>query len=160
LFGGLRRLCRSREPIPKEPDVQTQAHPLEPLADARTVSLTTFRRDGTPVATPVSLVVDGDRAVVRTYESSGKFKRLRNDARVEVAPSTVRGRPLGPTIPARARVIEGGEAERARRLIEAKHRVLHGLAVPLVHRLTGKRTVYLELRPDADAAVDGDGGRG
>ena len=125
---------------------------LEPLAAARTVCMTTFRRDGRSVATPVSLVVDGDRAFVRTYESSGKFKRIRNDPRVEVAPSTFRGEPLGPAVAARARVLDGPEAERARRLIEAKHRVLHGLAVPVVHRLTGKRTVYLEVRP-SDAQV-------
>ena len=128
--------------------MHTADRPLESLAAARTVSLTTFRRDGTPVATPVSVAVDGERALIRTYESSGKFKRLRNDARVEVAPSSFRGEPLGPAIAARARVIEGEDAALARRLIEAKHRVLHGLAVPLVHRLTGKRTVYLELRPD------------
>jgi PPOX class probable F420-dependent enzyme len=121
---------------------------LESLAEARTVRLTTFRRDGQPVGTPVSLVVDGDRAFVRTYESSGKFKRLRNNPCVEVAPSTFRGEPLGPPVAARARVLDGRDAERARRLIEAKHRVLHGLAVPLVHRLTRKRTAYLELVPD------------
>lgn len=121
---------------------------LEPLAEARTVRLTTFRRDGRPVATPVSLVVDGDRAFVRTYKTSGKFKRLRNDPSVEVAPSTFRGEPLGPAVAARARILDDREAEHARRLIEAKHRVLHGLAVPLVHRLTRKRTVYLELVAD------------
>ena len=127
----------------------TPAQILEPLADARTVRLTTFRRDGRPVPTPVSVAVDGDRAFVRTYESSGKCKRLRRDPHVDVAPSTFRGEPLGTAIEARARVIDGAEAQRARRLIEAKHPVLHGLAVPIVHRLTGKRTVYLELRPCA-----------
>jgi PPOX class probable F420-dependent enzyme len=134
-----------------EPDMPTPVNRFDPLREARTVSLTTFRRDGTPVATPVSLVVDGDRALLRTYESSGKFKRLRTDPRVEVAPSSFRGTPLGPAIAARGRVICGPDAKRARSLIEAKHRVLHGLAVPLVHRLTGKRTVYLELRPDESA---------
>ena len=120
---------------------------LRPFTDQHTVRLTTFRRDGRPVGTAVSLAVDGGRGFVRTYESSGKFKRIRNDPRVEVAPSTFRGEPLGPAIPAVARVLGGPEERRARRLIEAKHPWLHRLCVPLAHRLTGKRTVYLELVP-------------
>ena len=128
----------------------TSAETLRPFVDARAVRLTTFRRDGTPVGTPVSIAVDGDRAVLRTYESSGKFKRVRNNPLVEVCPSTFRGEPTGPAIRARVRILDGDEAQHARRLIEAKHRVLHGLLVPLAHRLSGKRTVYLELVPAPD----------
>jgi PPOX class probable F420-dependent enzyme len=120
---------------------------LAPFAAQPTICLTTFRRDGRAVGTAVSIAVDGERAFVRTYESSGKFKRIRNDPRVEVAPSTLRGEPTGPAIAGRVRVLAGDEAGRARRLIEAKHPLLHRLLVPAAHRLTGKRTVYLELRP-------------
>jgi hypothetical protein len=48
---------------------------LEPFARQRAVLLTTFRRDGTPVATPVSIAVDGGRAFIRTYNRAGKAKR-------------------------------------------------------------------------------------
>src|SRR5919112_1001238 len=61
-------------------------NPLVALGSHWAVRLTTFRRDGTPVSTPVNVAVEGDRAVFRTYEQAGKFKRLRNDPRVEVAP--------------------------------------------------------------------------
>ena len=71
---------------------------LEPLARQNTVLLTTFRRDGTPVGTPVHLVVEGDRAFVRTFDSAGKLKRIRNTPVVEVAPSTIGGTPIGPAI--------------------------------------------------------------
>ncbi|MEW6223129.1 MAG: PPOX class F420-dependent oxidoreductase [Chloroflexota bacterium] len=119
---------------------------LATLADQPTVILTTFRRDGRAVATPVSLAVAGEHGFVRTYASSGKYKRIRNNPTVEVAPATFRGRATGPAIRARARVLSVEEAAAARRLIEARHPWLHRLAVPIVHRLTGKRTVYLELR--------------
>jgi PPOX class probable F420-dependent enzyme len=56
------------------------------LADARFVSLTTFRRSGERVSTPVWVGRDGEALVVLTPAGSGKVKRLRQDARVELAP--------------------------------------------------------------------------
>jgi DNA-binding transcriptional LysR family regulator len=56
----------------------------------------------------------------------------------------------GPGTRVRVRILAGDEARTARRLIERKHPWLYGLLVPLGHRLTGKKTVYLELRPKAD----------
>ncbi|MFI5040394.1 MAG: PPOX class F420-dependent oxidoreductase [Acidimicrobiales bacterium] len=125
----------------------TAAELLRPFTNQPTVLLTTYRRNGLPVGTPVNIAVDGGRAFVRTYESSGKFKRLRNNPRVMVAPSTFRGEPTGPTLHARARMLDPVEATAASRQIAHKHPWIHGLVVPLLHRLTRKRTVYLELRP-------------
>jgi PPOX class probable F420-dependent enzyme len=51
----------------------------------RTILLTTYRRDGTPVGTPVNIVVDGGRAFVRTFDTAWKLKRIRNNPTVEVA---------------------------------------------------------------------------
>ena len=118
---------------------------LAALADARTVVLTTYRRDGTGVPTAMSMAVDGDRAYMRTWTTSGKAKRLRRSPRATVAPSTTRGAPTGPALDVRARFIDGPDAERAGRLIAAKHPVLHGMAVPIAHRLTRRTPVYLEL---------------
>lgn len=59
---------------------------LLPLADARFVSLTTFRDSGERVSTPVWVGRDGESLVVLTPASSGKVKRLRRDPRVELAP--------------------------------------------------------------------------
>jgi PPOX class probable F420-dependent enzyme len=61
------------------------------MADEQLVSLTTFRRSGAPVATPVWIARDGDALVVTTIADSGKVKRLRNDPRVELRPSTRQG---------------------------------------------------------------------
>src|SRR6187402_3319136 len=88
-----------------------------PFARQRTVLLTTFRRDGTPVGTPVSIAVEGDRAFFRTYDRAWKAKRLRRNPDVTIAPSTVRGKPTGPAIHARARLLNGDEAQHAARAL-------------------------------------------
>jgi len=122
---------------------------LAPFETQKTVVVATFRRSGAGVATPVSLAVAGDRAVFRTYARSGKAVRLRRDPRVLVAPSTARGRVVGPSIPGRARLLDGPEAEEAARLLRRKYPVLHGVLVPLAHRVMRSRvgrTVHYEVR--------------
>src|SRR3954468_11019266 len=90
--------------------VPASAASFAPFARQRTVLLTTFRRDGTLVKTPVNIAVDGNRAFIRTWDTAGKAKRIRNNPEVTIAPSTVRGRPTGPSIPAHARILTGAES--------------------------------------------------
>ncbi len=120
---------------------------LEPFVEQWAVLLTTYKRDGTPIGTPVNIAVDEDRAFVRTFDTAWKLRRIRNNPVVEVAPSTWRGRPTGSAICARARVLEGEESAYAGRLLARKHPILHRFLVPLVHRLQGNETVHIELRP-------------
>jgi PPOX class probable F420-dependent enzyme len=120
---------------------------FEPLVHERFVLLTTYRRDGTAVGTPVNIAVEGGRAFVRTYDKAGKLKRIGNDPEVEVAPSTARGKPTGPAIRARARILTGGEAEHASKAISRKHPIMQGVMVPVAHRLRRYRTVHMELTP-------------
>jgi uncharacterized protein len=115
-------------------------------ARTSTVLMETRRRDGTWVATPVSLVMDGTVGYFRTYDAAGKAKRLRNFPEVRVAPSTLRGRPTGPAAEARVRLLHGAEAEHARRLLARRYPVLHGLLVPWAHRLKGWTTLHYELQ--------------
>src|SRR5918994_6959571 len=72
--------------------VPASAASFAPFARQRTVLLTTFRRDGTPVRTPVSIVVEGDRAFVRTWNTAGKANRIRSNPEVTIAPCTAGGR--------------------------------------------------------------------
>ena len=120
---------------------------LEPFVRQKTILLATYRRDGTPVGTPVNVAVDGDRAFVRTWDTAWKVKRIRNNPEVEVAPSTVRGKPTGLAIRAHAKVLSGDESAYAGRALARKYPILHGLLVPLIHRLRGNETVHIELRP-------------
>ena len=117
----------------------------EPFVHQKTVLLTTFRRDDAPVGTPVHIAVDGDRAFVRTFDTAGKLKRIRNNPEVELAPSTMGGTPTGPAIRARARLLDGDESAHAARLIARKYPIIHGMLIPLIHRLRGNRTMHIEL---------------
>ena len=129
------------------PEEHAPANPLLALAPQWAVRLTTFRRDGTPVSTPVNIAIAGDRVFFRTYEQAGKFKRLRHDTRVLVAPSTARGEPTGPEIAARAVLLTGADDKSAADLIDSKHRVFQRLLVRTAHRLRGYTTRHFELLP-------------
>ncbi len=85
------------------------------------VSLTTFRRSGDPVATPVWAAPDGDDLVVWTRADSGKVKRLRHTARVTVAPCDIRGRVTGPAVQATAVLPEPHQWRQARAALARRY---------------------------------------
>jgi uncharacterized protein len=120
--------------------------------EAKTILLTTYKRDGTPVGTPVSIAFDGDRAFFRSYDQAWKTRRLRNNSRVEFAPATLRGTPTGPPVRGCATLLAGEQAQIAARALARRHPVLQGILVPLAHRLRGYQTMHYELTPDPVAA--------
>jgi PPOX class probable F420-dependent enzyme len=116
-----------------------------PFVRQKTIAITTYKRDGTPSTSPVSIAVDGDHAYVRSWHTSWKAKRLRRNPNVLIGPSTGRGRQTGPAFPAKARLLDGDEALRARRLLAAKYPLLQAVTVPLGHRLMRVRTQHYEV---------------
>ena len=83
------------------------------LPSSTYVSLTTFRRTGVPVATPVWAAPEDDALIVWTRADSGKVKRLRHTSRVTVAPCDVRGRTKGSAVEGTAEFIDREEWPRA-----------------------------------------------
>jgi PPOX class probable F420-dependent enzyme len=118
---------------------------LDTLGRQKTVLLQTRKRDGTWVGTAVSIIVRDGRAYFRSYDASGKAKRLRNFPDVKVAPSTWRGKPTGPSVNGRARLLDEEEAAAVRESLAAKYPLLHGRMVPAVHRRKGWKTLHYEL---------------
>jgi hypothetical protein len=91
------------------------------LGRSRYLSLTTFRRDGTAVSTPVWVVADNDQTLlVWTGANTWKVKRIRSRARVEVAACDFRGRQIGPRASGVAAIRE--DTERVLRLLARKYR--------------------------------------
>ncbi len=108
--------------------------------------LITYRRDGTPVPTPVWAAAAGGLLYVRTEAASGKAKRLRRDPRLLVAPCTVRGEPLGAPLTALARILEVGQEQRAEAALARRYglgRELFELTMDLM-RIDMR---YLEITP-------------
>jgi PPOX class probable F420-dependent enzyme len=119
--------------------------PIAPLRDTKTIVLTTYKKDGTPVATLVSIAFDGERAFFRSYDKAWKTKRLRRNPAVQAAPATFRGQPVGPAIRARAILLDGDQARVAARALARRHRILQAILVPAAHRMMRYRTMHYEL---------------
>jgi hypothetical protein len=118
---------------------------FDDLTSRWTVVVTTYRRDGTAVPTPVNVVVDNDHAYFRTWSTTGKVKRLSQDPRVLITPSTFRGKPVGPEIAATARLLAPDEEQPVREALARKYPILQAHLVPLVHRLRHYHTVHYEI---------------
>ncbi|CAN5612456.1 hypothetical protein BH23CHL7_BH23CHL7_07520 [soil metagenome] len=115
------------------------------LARSWAVQLVTHRPDGTTVPTAVNLATDGRRLFFRTYDRSGKARRLARNPAVAVRAADWRGRPSGPEITAVAELLSGDDADHAARLIDAKHPWFQRRLVRLGHRLMRYRTLHYEL---------------
>jgi PPOX class probable F420-dependent enzyme len=90
----------------------------------RFLSVTSFKRDGSGVATPLWSVSDGERLYAFTDLHSAKIKRIRRNPRVLVAPCRVNGDLRGEPVPATAEVLtETEDLERVRKLLLARYKV-------------------------------------
>jgi uncharacterized protein len=129
------------------------------LARAKCISLTTFRRDGSPVATPVWFVAEGDRLLIWTFADRGKVKRIRSDPHVTVAPCTYRGRPTGDPCATTARLLPGSAGPRVQALLREKYGAMKWLydgvdALQGLMRRQRSIPVYLELTAVAGRSSD------
>jgi PPOX class probable F420-dependent enzyme len=119
---------------------------LDDLDGAHYCLVVTFRRDGTPMPTPVWFGVEEGRIYFRAEGQSGKVKRIRANDRVRVARCDARGRPAGPPFDASARLVPVAEEDRAERAIQRNY----GRARRMYERwLTLPDGVYVEITPDA-----------
>jgi PPOX class probable F420-dependent enzyme len=124
--------------------------------DGKYLSLTSFKRDGHGVATPVWFVSDNGHLLVETDANSYKVKRIRRDTHVQVALCDARGRVRGKQVDADARILPEDERERVERLLHKKYRIdrytilpIYRLAMRLRRRgaPTPQPPVALEITP-------------
>jgi uncharacterized protein len=111
---------------------------LDALFPGRYLSVTSFKRDGTGIATPVWFVSDGRRLFALTDLHSAKVRRMRRNPRVLVASCRPGGKLLGAPIPARAEVLTGtADLDRVQRLLRDRYKLSYRLTM-LFYRL-GRR---------------------
>jgi uncharacterized protein len=136
------------------PDAPNRPPSSLPTFPGKYVSLTSFRRDGTGVATPVWFVEAGGRLLVETDAASYKVRRIWRDPRVTIAPCTATGRLRGIPVPARAELLPDAEVARVDRLMAHKYRVdllcirpFRALQAALQRRRSRGTAVILQLTP-------------
>ncbi|GIF77919.1 PPOX class F420-dependent oxidoreductase [Asanoa siamensis] len=121
------------------------------IARARYATVTTYRRDGTPVPTPVGLAADAGELFLLTQRTSGKVKRIRNNLTVTVTPCDMNGRIAtdAPTVRGHARLLDRDETARVRRLMSRRYPISRLVfAVDLLLRRRDRRIgTAIRLRP-------------
>ena len=108
--------------------------------------LESYRRDGTPVRTPLWFVDLNGEMAFYTMAASGKVKRLRRNQRVRVAPCGARGNVTGELTEGTARPLEGDEARQVNQMLNQKYgwqRALLNLLVRI--RRTPRATFAIRL---------------
>jgi uncharacterized protein len=111
----------------------------ETIRGQKYISLTTFRKSGAGIATPVWFGEDDGKLFVMTRSDMGKTKRIRNNPQARVAACSIRGTVTGPEIAATARILPPEEQVRARQAINHKYWLAR---IPLVWWRTD---TYLEI---------------
>lgn len=123
----------------------------QPVRGQRAVMLTTYRRDGRAVSTPVGYGIEGSTLYFMTDPDAGKVKRLRHTPSISLAASTLRGEVKGPVVTGVATRVTGAEAEHGRRQITATNRVAWFFLLRKARRAGRDWAVYAVRRDDSIA---------
>ncbi|PXW35556.1 PPOX class F420-dependent oxidoreductase [Nocardia sp. 348MFTsu5.1] len=125
--------------------------PFGQAGTAKYVRLTTFRKDGTPVATPIWAALDGEALLMWTVSDSWKVKRLRRNTAVIVQACDMRGKQtFGPPVKGTATVLDSEGTDHAREVIIKKYGIMGWLTVKGSLLRRGKNgTIGLKVVADA-----------
>ena len=122
------------------------SHPdVERLARGKYLSLTTMKKDGSEVATPVWVARDGDELVVITNATSGKAKRIRNNGQVRLASCDMRGRINGASVTGIARLTDSTDTQAVASLVQSKYGLAY-TAIGWLEKLRGRSDDTVGIR--------------
>jgi PPOX class probable F420-dependent enzyme len=117
------------------------------LAGEKYINLETYRRNGRGVRTPVWFVESGsgDSSIlyVRTSDDTGKYKRIRNNTSVQIAPCDMRGSIKGGWVKGEARIASEEEKLEAFKMLEKKYGIVYKMTRMF---LSGKNYVVIAIR--------------
>ena len=115
---------------------------LEQFLDQKYINLETYRKDQTPVKTPVWFIINNDRILITTKETTGKVKRLRNNQNARIAICSMKGDIKGNWINVGLeRINEDSDVEKIVKLRKKKY----GFSARLISMFTsqkGKTVAY------------------
>lgn len=124
----------------------TSVNSFPTLQGRQFISLTSFRKSGEPVSTPVWFAQEGENLYVLSPAEAGKVKRIRHNAQVEVAPCTISGKLLGDAVEAMASILPGDHAVRAINALNRKYG-FQKRVYDIYHLIRGVHRVYFEISP-------------
>ena len=101
---------------------------LSPFLDQKYINLETYKKDGTPIRTPVWFMIDNEVIYIITREKTGKVKRLKNNQNIRIVPCSFKGESKNEWINGVAQKITGNNAERAIKLRKKKYGISVRLA--------------------------------
>lgn len=125
--------------------------PFGQAGTAKYVQLTTFRKDGTPVSSPLWAALDGDKLLMWTVTDSWKVKRLRRNPAVVVQACDVRGKQTyGDPVSGTAQILDTPGSDHARDVVQKKYGLLGWVTVKGSLLRRGKKgTVGLAITADS-----------
>ena len=108
---------------------------LEQFLDQKYINLETYKKDGTPIRTPVWFVIDNDLIYIITRDSTGKVKRLKNNQNVRIVPCSFKGESKNGWIKGKAEKIAGEDADKVIELRKKKY----GISARLIGLFTSQK---------------------
>jgi hypothetical protein len=108
---------------------------LEQFSKQKYINLETYKRDNTPIKTPVWFVIDNGLVYIITRESTGKVKRLKNNQNVRIVPCSFKGEIKSEWVNGKAQKIMGSEADKVIKIRKKKY----GFAVRLSGLFTSQK---------------------
>jgi hypothetical protein len=116
---------------------------LSQFAGQRYVALETYRRNGEGVKTTVWFVEQGDKLYIWTIANSWKVRRIRNNPKVRISPSSALGETKGSWVEAKAHAVDAEAYAPIIGMLRAKY----GLQFWLLSHLRGKGRIMLAIEP-------------
>jgi PPOX class probable F420-dependent enzyme len=117
------------------------------FAGEKYINVETYRKNGQGVRTPVWFVEsdndDNSILYIRTSNDTGKYKRIRNNPSVQIAPCDMRGSVKGKWVKGEARIASEDEKMKAFKMLEKKY----GMVYKMTRMLrSGKNYVVIAMR--------------
>ncbi len=98
---------------------------LSQFTGKKHISIETYRKNGSPVRTPVWFVEENGELFVRTDSDTGKIKRISNNSRVRVATCNMRGTVKGTWVEGEARIVEPESSKHGFSLLQKKYGMMY-----------------------------------
>ncbi|MBP7972175.1 MAG: PPOX class F420-dependent oxidoreductase [Candidatus Nanopelagicales bacterium] len=123
---------------------------LDRLSESKYISISTTRKNGEKIATPVWVTREGNALYVITGADSGKVKRIRNNPHVEVAPCDARGRLKGDVVAGTVEILDADGTEEVRSRVSKRFGLMYKV-LTLMEKVRGSGDGRVGLKITVDS---------